>query len=146
VNHFHAAGGTGFVIRELLDAGLLHDDVTTILGQGLRQHCTSRCWPEGEKASGTVPGDARQAATKVLRTVAQPFRRRPEAAAGQPGPRRDQGVGRQARAPHGGSAGAGVQFAGSFMAAFKAGELDRDFVAVIASRARAPTACRNCTR
>jgi dihydroxyacid dehydratase/phosphogluconate dehydratase len=33
VNHFHAAGGTGFVIRELLDAGLLHDDVTTILGK-----------------------------------------------------------------------------------------------------------------
>ena len=27
VNHFHAAGGTGFLIRELLDAGLLHDDV-----------------------------------------------------------------------------------------------------------------------
>ncbi|HEY5802062.1 MAG TPA: dihydroxy-acid dehydratase, partial [Burkholderiaceae bacterium] len=39
VNHFHAAGGTGFVIRELLDAGLLHDDVTTILGKGLRAHC-----------------------------------------------------------------------------------------------------------
>src|SRR4029453_9183282 len=28
VNHFHAAGGMGFVIRELLDAGLLHGDVT----------------------------------------------------------------------------------------------------------------------
>ncbi|MFX7140501.1 dihydroxy-acid dehydratase, partial [Acinetobacter baumannii] len=39
VNHFHAAGGTGFVLRELIDAGLMHDDVTTILGQGLRQHC-----------------------------------------------------------------------------------------------------------
>jgi phosphogluconate dehydratase len=39
VNHFQAAGGTGFVIRELLDAGLLHDDVNTILGQGLRAHC-----------------------------------------------------------------------------------------------------------
>jgi phosphogluconate dehydratase len=40
VNHFHAAGGTGFVIRELLDAGLLHEDVTTILGKSLRAHCT----------------------------------------------------------------------------------------------------------
>ena len=39
VNHFNAAGGPGFVIRELLDAGLLHDDVTTILGKGLRNHC-----------------------------------------------------------------------------------------------------------
>ena len=35
VNHFHAAGGLGFVIGELLDAGLLHDDVNTILGEGL---------------------------------------------------------------------------------------------------------------
>jgi len=36
VNHFHAAGGLGFVIRELLDAKLLHEDVTTILGKGMR--------------------------------------------------------------------------------------------------------------
>ena len=26
----------GFLIRELLDAGLMHDDVTTVLGHGLR--------------------------------------------------------------------------------------------------------------
>ncbi len=36
VNHFHAAGGIGFVIRELLDAGLLHDDVRCVHGGGLR--------------------------------------------------------------------------------------------------------------
>ena len=35
VNHFHAAGGMGFVTRELLDAGYLHEDVATILGRGL---------------------------------------------------------------------------------------------------------------
>ncbi len=40
VNHFQAAGGPGFVIRELLDAGLAHDDVNTILGHGLRAHTT----------------------------------------------------------------------------------------------------------
>ena len=34
VNHFHAAGGMGFLMRELLDAGLLHGDVTTVMGQG----------------------------------------------------------------------------------------------------------------
>lgn len=39
VNHFHAAGGVGLVIHELLDAGLLHEDVTTILGHGLSQLC-----------------------------------------------------------------------------------------------------------
>jgi phosphogluconate dehydratase len=39
VNHFQAASGPTFVIRELLDAGLVHDDVNTILGHGLRNHC-----------------------------------------------------------------------------------------------------------
>ena len=34
VNHFHAAGGMGFVIRELLAAGLLHEDVRTVCGHG----------------------------------------------------------------------------------------------------------------
>jgi phosphogluconate dehydratase len=34
VNHFHAAGGMGFVIRELLGAGLVHNDVKTVAGEG----------------------------------------------------------------------------------------------------------------
>jgi phosphogluconate dehydratase len=38
VNQFHAAGGIGFVIRTLLDAGLLHDDVLTVVGRGLRAY------------------------------------------------------------------------------------------------------------
>ena len=36
VNHFHAAGGIGFVIRELLDAGLLHEDIRCVHGGSLR--------------------------------------------------------------------------------------------------------------
>ncbi len=35
VNHFHAAGGMGFVIRELLDAGLLHRDIMTVASDDL---------------------------------------------------------------------------------------------------------------
>jgi phosphogluconate dehydratase len=35
VNHFHAAGGMGFVIRALLDAGLLHRDIKTVAGHDL---------------------------------------------------------------------------------------------------------------
>jgi phosphogluconate dehydratase len=35
VNHFHAAGGMGFVIRELLDAGLLHRDIMTVAANDL---------------------------------------------------------------------------------------------------------------
>ncbi|WP_395813081.1 phosphogluconate dehydratase [Devosia sp.] len=38
VNHFHAAGGMGFLIRELLDAGYLHDDVKTVWGPGLSNY------------------------------------------------------------------------------------------------------------
>jgi phosphogluconate dehydratase len=40
VNHFQAAGGMSLLIRELLNAGLLHDNVKTILGEGgLRRYC-----------------------------------------------------------------------------------------------------------
>jgi phosphogluconate dehydratase len=35
VNHFHAAGGIGYVIRELLDAGLVHADARTVWGNNL---------------------------------------------------------------------------------------------------------------
>ncbi|WP_019219813.1 phosphogluconate dehydratase [Bartonella florencae] len=38
INHFHAAGGMGFVIRELIEAGLVHEDVCTILGTDLNAY------------------------------------------------------------------------------------------------------------
>jgi len=38
VNHFHASGGMAFVISTLLKDGLLHEDVTTILGKGLTKY------------------------------------------------------------------------------------------------------------
>ncbi|MDD0840928.1 phosphogluconate dehydratase [Curvibacter sp. HBC61] len=38
VNQFQAAGGPGFVIRELLDAGLMHEDVLTVRPGGLREY------------------------------------------------------------------------------------------------------------
>ncbi|OBQ62722.1 phosphogluconate dehydratase [Mesorhizobium erdmanii] len=38
VNHFQAAGGLGFLIRELLDEGVLHEDVQTVWGEGLRPY------------------------------------------------------------------------------------------------------------
>jgi phosphogluconate dehydratase len=34
VNHFHAAGGMGYLIGELADAGLVHTDVMTVAGEG----------------------------------------------------------------------------------------------------------------
>ena len=38
VNAFHAAGGMAYVVRELLDAGLAHEDVVTVAGEGLRRY------------------------------------------------------------------------------------------------------------
>jgi phosphogluconate dehydratase len=38
VNHFHAAGGLAYVIGELLDAGLLHPDTKTVVGEGLADY------------------------------------------------------------------------------------------------------------
>lgn len=72
VNHFHAAGGMGFVIRELLDAGLLHEDVKTVSGQGLKAYATEpKLDPQGQvvwQQAVAVSGDE-----TVLRGVANPF-------------------------------------------------------------------------
>ena len=71
VNHFHAAGGVGFLIRELLAAGLLHRDVTTIMGQGLDAYtCEPWLSPQGLawRPAPDVSGDA-----AVLRPVSDPF-------------------------------------------------------------------------
>jgi phosphogluconate dehydratase len=40
VNHFHAAGGIAFLVHTLLSAGLLHDDVETVMGRGLWRYTT----------------------------------------------------------------------------------------------------------
>jgi phosphogluconate dehydratase len=71
VNHFNAAGGPGFVIRELLDIGLLHEDVTTILGKGLRAHCAEP-FMDGEQVVWK-PVVADSADTEVLRPASSPF-------------------------------------------------------------------------
>ena len=38
VNEFQAAGGTGFIIRELLDGGFMHEDVLTVRAGGIREY------------------------------------------------------------------------------------------------------------
>jgi len=72
VNHFHAAGGMGYVIDELLDANLLHGDVTTVAGDGgLHRYRQEPYLQDGKLAWRDAPrvsGDA-----GVLATVAAPF-------------------------------------------------------------------------
>ena len=73
VNHFHAAGGMGFLVRELLDAGLLHEGVKTIVGQGLRAYTREPRLIDGQlswQAAPVVSGDE-----DVLRPASRPFSR-----------------------------------------------------------------------
>ena len=71
VNHFHAAGGMAFVIRELLGAGLLHADVKTICGTDLRAY-TQEPWLDAGKLAWRE-GAERSGDTEVLRPVGDPF-------------------------------------------------------------------------
>ncbi|PSM18768.1 phosphogluconate dehydratase [Nitratireductor sp. StC3] len=72
VNHFAAAGGLGFLIRELLDAGLLHEDAETVWGSGLRAYTIEA----GLGADGTVarqPAPEDSGDDKVLARHEKPF-------------------------------------------------------------------------
>ncbi|TGD75808.1 phosphogluconate dehydratase [Mangrovimicrobium sediminis] len=71
VNHFHAAGGSAYVIRTLLDAGLLHEDVTTNWGKGLSLYTQEPRLADGELHY--VDGPAHSADTAVLRPASEPF-------------------------------------------------------------------------
>ena len=71
VNHFHAAGGMGFLIAQLLQAGLLHADVNTILGHGLHRFAVEPWLDNGQLAWRAAPQAS--ADESVLRPVAAPF-------------------------------------------------------------------------
>ena len=71
VNHFHAAGGLQFLIGELLDAGLLHEDVRTVAGDGLALYRKEPKLIDG--ALEWVDGPRETLNDKVLRPAAAPF-------------------------------------------------------------------------
>lgn len=71
VNHFAASGGTGFVIGELLDAGMLHPDVETVMGEGLASY-RAEARMDGTTL-GWVPALAESADISVLRPATAPF-------------------------------------------------------------------------
>lgn len=86
VNHFHAAGGMGFLIRELLDGGLLHEDVRTVWGEGLRPYAIEpKLGPDGNVVREAAPEKKRrrQGSGQDCRTI--------------PANRRHQGAERQYR-------------------------------------------------
>ena len=132
VNHFHAAGGMGVLIRELIDDGLLHADARTVWGDCLAEYAIEpHLDAEGAVAWRAAP--ERSADPSVLRGADHPF---------QPtgglrvleGPLGRAVIKTSAVAPERHTIEAPARVFHSqeeLHAAFRAGELDRDFVAVV---------------
>ena len=73
VNHFHAAGGLSFMINELLNEGLLHDDVKNVSGHGMNQYRNEARLIDNEIKF--TPGAVTSANQKILRPLKDPFQR-----------------------------------------------------------------------
>lgn len=131
VNHFQAAGGMAFVTRELLKAGLAHEDVLTAAGQGL-SHYTQEPFLDGDRLVWR-DGASESLDREILRPVDDPFQ--PEG-----GIRLLKGsLGRAVikvsavKPEHRTVTAPAAVFdsQGEFLAAFQRGELYRDVVAVV---------------
>ncbi|MEO0410800.1 MAG: phosphogluconate dehydratase [Pseudomonadota bacterium] len=131
VNHFHAAGGMGFVIRELIDAGLLHGDIPTVTGKTLEAYGADPVLADGQLR--WQPSAKESADPDVLRPVKDPV----QATGGLV--TLDGPIGRSVikvsavKEPHRSISAPAIVFTSQadIMARFQAGELDRDFVAVV---------------
>ncbi|MEP3633599.1 MAG: phosphogluconate dehydratase [Shimia thalassica] len=71
VNHFHAAGGLGYMIGDLLNEGLLHDDTWTVAGQGLGNYTKDPIF--ADDALTWQDGTAHSLNDKILRPASDPF-------------------------------------------------------------------------
>ncbi len=131
INHFQAAGGMSFLIRQLLDGGLLHEDVQTVADPGLRRYTREPFLEDGRLV--WREGPERSLDEAILRPLDKPF-------SAEGGLRLMEGnLGRgvmkvSAVAPEHQVVEAPVRIfhdQASLAAAFKAGELERDLVAVV---------------
>ncbi|MFZ6048959.1 phosphogluconate dehydratase [Pseudomonas sp. CR3202] len=131
INHFHAAGGVAFLVRELLDAGLLHEDVNTVAGRGLRRYTREPFLADGQLVWRDGAGQSLD--ESILRPVARPFS--PEGGLRVMAGNLGRGVMKvSAVAPEHQVVEAPARVfhdQQAFAAAFQAGELERDLVAVL---------------
>lgn len=132
VNHFQAAGGMGFLIRELLDAGYLHEDVKTIWGEGLRLYAVeARLGEDGHVERQPAPKDSGD--EKVLAPAPKAFQPTGglKVLTGNLGHAiiKTSAVKPEKRLIE--APALVFESQEALSAAFKAGELDRDFVAVV---------------
>lgn len=131
VNHFHAAGGVAFLVRNLLEGGLLHEDVTTVAGKGLAHYTKEPKLIDGKLT--WVDGADESHDTKVLRGIREPFQ--PDGGLRLMQGRLGRGVIKiSAVAPeHRKVTAPAIVFDSqeAVQEAFDRGELKRDFVAVV---------------
>ncbi|MBE9636942.1 phosphogluconate dehydratase [Salipiger mangrovisoli] len=73
VNHFHAAGGLQYMIGELLDAGLMHEDVKTVAGDGMRLYTQEPKLKDGTIVYEDAPRESQN--DKILRPATDPFQK-----------------------------------------------------------------------
>ncbi|WOJ95425.1 phosphogluconate dehydratase [Congregibacter brevis] len=71
INHFHAAGGTGFLFRELLDGGLMHGSASTVWGDSFQDYTQEPFLEDGNLA--WRPAADKSLDTDVLGTAEAPF-------------------------------------------------------------------------
>ncbi|WP_172294111.1 phosphogluconate dehydratase [Pseudoruegeria sp. HB172150] len=71
VNHFHAAGGLGYMIGELLGAGLLHPDTKTVAGEGMARYTQEPVLQDG--ALAWRDGASESLNDQILRPASDPF-------------------------------------------------------------------------
>lgn len=131
INRFQVCGGMAFLVRELLDAGLLHEDVMTVIGSGLRAYAEEPWLNAGELAWRPAP--ATSGDLEVLRPVSAPFSSHGglELLSGNLG--RAVIKTSAMKMDHFVIEAPALVFdtQEAVIAAFKAGRLDRDFVAVL---------------
>ncbi|WCN14621.1 phosphogluconate dehydratase [Marinomonas mediterranea] len=71
INHFHAAGGMAFLVKQLIKGGLVHEDVNTIVGKGL-SHYAKEPFLDGDNVVWKEGTDVSLDAD-VVRPIENPF-------------------------------------------------------------------------
>ena len=71
VNHFHAAGGLGFMIGQLLEAGLMHADAKSVIGESIASYSREPKLVEGRLSWQDGPKTSLN--DRILRAAADPF-------------------------------------------------------------------------
>jgi phosphogluconate dehydratase len=131
INHFTAAGGTGLLFKELLHAGLLHNDVNTICGRGLEQYTKEPILRDGELSWVDCPDVSLD--KTVLAKASEPFK--PDAGLSVLNGNIGRAVMKTSalREPHCNIKGPAVVFEDqySFDKAFSDGDLHKDCVVVV---------------